>query len=843
MGIIEYNFREIEKKWQDYWRDCGLFRVDTRNGDEEAKEKFYCLVMFPYPSGTLHVGHGRNYIIGDVVTRYKIMKGYRVLSPIGWDAFGLPAENAAIQKQIHPSIHTKDNIKKMKSQLEQWGVGYDWDREITSCNPDYYKWTQWIFLKLFENNLAYKKKASVNWCPSCSTVLANEQVVEGLCERCDSPVTQRDLEQWFFRICNYAQRLLDDLETLENWPEKVKTMQANWIGRSKGARIDFTLQDSDDVISCFTTRPDTICGVTFMSLAPEHPIITELVKGRDNEESVLRFVNKIKNQSFVERTAEGTEKEGIFTGRYVTNPVNGEKVPLWIANYALMEYGTGAVMGVPAHDQRDFDFARRYDLPVIQVIESLDNDKGIQTEIMDKAFVEDGIQVNSGQFNGMNNREAIPKIIAFLEENGFGTNSINYRLRDWLISRQRYWGAPIPIVYCENCGIVPVPEQDLPVLLPENVEFKKRGQSPLVDVEEFVNTTCPNCKGKAKRETDTMDTFVDSSWYYLRYLSSNDDSQAFDSEIVNRWLPVDQYIGGIEHAILHLLYSRFITKVLSDLGLLGFHEPFKNLFTQGMIVKDGAKMSKSKGNVVNPEFIIEKYGSDTQRLYTLFMAPPQRDAEWNDRGIIGAFRFLNKLWKNVVTLRGEFKSVPRSEIKETLFSKETKELYRQTNITIKKVTEDIEESWHFNTAVASIMELLTNVTNFRDEEGGRDFEGETGINDFNVLRHALETIVKILAPFVPHICEELWTISGNKPGIFSVPWPLYNKDVLEAEQVEMAIQINGKVRSRVTVESEISEDVLKRRIMDEERIRELIDGKIVRKIIIIPRKIVNIVIQ
>lgn len=842
MGDNEYNFREIEKKWQEYWRECGLFRVDTDNDDQEEKEKFYCLVMFPYPSGTLHVGHGRNYIIGDVVTRYKIMKGYRVLSPIGWDAFGLPAENAAIQKQIHPAIHTKDNIKKMKSQLERWGVGYDWGRELTSCNPDYYKWTQWIFLKLFKNNLAYKKKASVNWCPSCSTVLANEQVVEGLCERCDSPVTQSDLEQWFFRISNYAQRLLDDLDTLDHWPEKVKTMQENWIGRSEGVRIDFTLQGSDETISCFTTRPDTIYGVTFMSLAVEHPIITELVTGSDNEESVLQFVKKIKNQSFVERTAEGTEKEGIFTGRYVTNPVNGVNVPLWVSNYALMEYGTGAVMGVPAHDQRDYDFARKYNLPVMRVIEPSDSDRRQYIERMNEAYVNDGTQVNSDQFDGMHNREAIPEIIKFLEEKGFGKGSIHYRLRDWLISRQRYWGTPIPIVYCENCGIIPVAEEDLPVPLPENVEFKKNGQNPLADVDEFVNTVCPQCNGNAKRETDTMDTFVDSSWYYLRYLSANDDTQAFDPDVVNKWLPVDQYIGGIEHAILHLLYSRFITKVLSDLGFLGFHEPFKNLFTQGMIVKNGAKMSKSKGNVVNPDFIIEKYGTDTQRLYTLFMAPPQRDAEWNDRGIIGAFRFLNKLWKNVAVLRSDLKNIPKREIKLNLFSKETKELYRQINITIKKVTEDIEESWHFNTAVASIMELLAHVTNFK-EGRGRKIEDDKWINDFNVLRYAFETIVKILAPFVPHICEELWVICGNKAGIFSVPWPFYNKDVLEAQQIEMAIQINGKVRSRVTVDSGISEDVLKTQIMKDERIHELLDGKKVLKIIIVPRKIVNIVVE
>ncbi|MDR4499418.1 MAG: leucine--tRNA ligase [Candidatus Scalindua sp.] len=841
MGYNEYNFNEIEKKWQDYWRECGLFKVDKDNKQSQEKEKFYCLVMFPYPSGTLHVGHGRNYIIGDVVTRYKIMKGYRVLSPIGWDAFGLPAENAAIVKHIHPAIHTKDNIKKMKSQLERWGVGYDWDREVASCNPDYYKWTQWIFLKLFEHNLAYKKQAAVNWCPSCATVLANEQVVEGLCERCDTMVTQKDLEQWFFRISNYAQRLLDDLETLDEWPEKVKTMQTNWIGRSEGASIDFRLENSDEILSCFTTRPDTIFGVTFMSLAPEHPIISKLTRGSDNEEPVLQFATRIKNQSFLERTAEGSEKEGVFTGRYVINPVNGNRVPLWVSNYALMEYGTGAVMGVPAHDQRDFEFAKKYALPVTRVIQSLEENKVQPSEEMDEAYVGNGMQVNSAQFNGMHNRESIPKIIKFLEEKDIGKGCVNYRLRDWLISRQRYWGAPIPIVYCGNCGIVPVPENELPVLLPENVEFKPQGKNPLADVDEFVQTTCPVCKGEARRETDTMDTFVDSSWYYLRYLSPKDDNQPFDSEEVNKWLPVDQYIGGIEHAILHLLYSRFITKVLSDLGFINFQEPFKNLFTQGMIIKDGAKMSKSKGNVVNPDFIIEKYGTDTQRLYTLFMAPPQRDAEWNDRGIIGAFRFLKKLWKNVVVLQDDFRNTSRREIQQNLFSNGTKELYRQTNLTIKKVTEDIEESWHFNTAVSSIMELLTLVVNFRDRLGEEKFRNEKELNDLNVLRHSLETIVKILAPIVPHICEELWVICGNKPSIFSEPWPTYNKDVLEAEQIEMAIQINGKVRSRVTVASETEEEELKTRVMEDERVREFLTGRKVIKIIVVPKKIVNIV--
>ena len=840
MSNKEYNFGEIEKKWQDFWEGSGLFRVDN----ECDKDKFYCLVMFPYPSGTLHVGHGRNYIIGDVVSRYKIMKGFKVLSPIGWDAFGLPAENAAIANSIHPSIHTRNNIKKMRVQLERWGVGYDWEREVTSCEPDYYKWTQWIFLKLFESNLAYKKKAAVNWCPSCATVLANEQVVDDLCERCETRVEQRDLEQWFFRISDYAQRLLDDLEALDGWPEKVKTMQANWIGRSEGARINFKLEGTHEIIPCFTTRPDTIFGVTFMSLAPEHPIINELINGTEYEKPVSEFVSRARGQSTIERTSEGTVKEGIFIGRYVINPVNGEKVPLWVSNYALMEYGTGAVMAVPAHDQRDFEFARKYDLPIKIVIQPSDNDTTLNPEAMGKAYVEDGVQVHSDRFDGIPNREAIPKIINFFEENGIGERNINYRLRDWLISRQRYWGAPIPIIYCESCGTVPVPDENLPVLLPDHVEFKPHGRSPLDDVEEFLNTTCPKCGGSAKRETDTMDTFVDSSWYYLRYLSSKDNTQAFDSKYVNKWLPVDQYIGGIEHAILHLLYSRFITKVFFDLKLINFNEPFRNLFTQGMIIKNGAKMSKSKHNVVNPDLITEKYGADTQRLYTLFIAPPQRDAEWNDRGVIGSYRFLNRLWNNITEFEEHFKNVPYTEIKRDLFSKETKELYRYINITIKKVTEDIEKSWSFNTAIAAVMELLNMVLDF--SAGLRDKEfinEEVSINDFNVLRLSLESIVKVLAPFVPHICEELWEILGHNPSIFSVPWPAYDEDAIAADQVEMVIQINGKVRSKLVVPSEIDENDLKSRVMKDQKIIENLDGKKIIKTIVVPKKLVNLVVK
>ncbi|GAX59929.1 leucyl-tRNA synthase [Candidatus Scalindua japonica] len=839
MNNREYKFSEIEKKWQDFWEGSGLFRVD----EECDKNKFYCLVMFPYPSGTLHVGHGRNYIIGDVVSRYKIMKGYRVLSPIGWDAFGLPAENAAIANSIHPSIHTKNNIKKMKIQLEKWGVGYDWDREVASCEPDYYKWTQWIFLKLFEQNLAYKKKAAVNWCPSCATVLANEQVVDDLCERCDTKVKQRDLEQWFFKISDYAQRLLDDLDTLDGWPERVRTMQANWIGRSEGAKINFALDGSDKAVPCFTTRPDTIFGVTFMSLAPEHPIISELIDGTEYEKPVSAFIERVRGQSTIERTSESTEKEGIFTGRYVINPVNNERVPLWISNYALMGYGTGAVMAVPAHDQRDFEFAKKYNLPIKLVIQPAGDDTILNPDEMQEAYVEDGVQVNSDQFNGIPNREAIPKILDFFEEKDIGEKNINFRLRDWLISRQRYWGAPIPIIYCDSCGTVPVAEENLPVLLPDHVEFKPHGRSPLDDVDEFVKVTCPKCGGGARRETDTMDTFVDSSWYFLRYISSKDNNQAFDTTTANKWLPVDQYIGGIEHAILHLLYSRFITKVFFDLKLINFNEPFKNLFTQGMIIKDGAKMSKSKGNVVNPDLFTDKYGTDTQRLYTLFIAPPQRDAEWNDRGVIGSYRFLNRLWNTITSFEEHFNTIPTSEIKRNLFSKETKELYRQINITIKKVTEDIEKSWSFNTAIASIMEMLNIVVDFSAELRGKDFNDEVNINALNVLRLSLETTVKILAPFVPHICEELWEILEKNPSIFSEPWPTYDESAIAADEVEMVIQINGKVRSKLVVPSEINEDDLKLLVMENKKIHENLNGKRIIKTIVIPKKLVNLVVR
>ncbi|MCF6159224.1 MAG: leucine--tRNA ligase [wastewater metagenome] len=827
----EYNFTDIERKWQGFWEDCRLFHMD----ETSTKEKFYCLVMFPYPSGTLHVGHGRNYIIGDAVSRYKIMKGYNVLSPIGWDAFGLPAENAAIKGGIHPAIWTKNNIHVMRRQLHQWGVGYDWTREITSCEPEYYKWTQWIFLKLYENNLAYKKKAAVNWCPSCATVLANEQVVNGCCERCDTPVRQRDLEQWFFRISQYAQRLLDDISLLEGWPERVKTMQANWIGRSEGTTIRFTLENSDTILTCFTTRPDTLYGVTFISLAPEHPLVEKLVSGTPQEKAVMDFTDRIRNQGMTERTAEETEKEGMFTGKYAVNPVDGSKIPLWVANYVLMEYGTGAVMGVPAHDQRDFLFAKKYHLPIKVVIQP--EDKELNATAMQEAYTDNGLQVNSGIFNGMSNTEAMGKITEFLESGGLGEKTVTYRLRDWLISRQRYWGAPIPIVYCETCGIVPVPESQLPVVLPKEVEFKTHGMSPLAEVDSFVHTTCPTCSGPARREVDTMDTFVDSSWYFLRYLSPGDNERPFDREKVNAWLPVDQYIGGVEHAILHLLYSRFVTKVLCDLHFIDFREPFKHLFTQGMVIKDGAKMSKSKGNIVNPDILIEKYGADTQRLYTLFIGPPQKDAEWNERGILGAFRFLNRLWQKIVKYEEVYAGVKRVEIDIQKLPGEAKALYRQTNQTIKKVTEDMETSWHFNTAIAAIMELLNNVDSYNVVVPGSPAEEM----NFAVFRYAMESILLLIAPFTPHICEELWEVMGNRPSIFYHSWPAYDKDAIQEEVVEIVIQINSKVRGHLPVPADVSNDELKRRVLSDERIAGLLNGKKVVNTIVVPKKLVNIV--
>ncbi len=815
-----YNFKAIEKKWQKYWQDIGLFSV---NNKDKTQPKYYCLVMFPYPSSELHVGHARNYIIGDAVARYKIMQGYRVLSPMGWDAFGLPAENQAIKHNIPPKEWTLANIRRIKGQLNSWGIGYDWKREITTCEPSYYKWTQWIFLKLFEKGLAYKKKAPVNFCPSCKTVLANEQVISGKCERCSTEVVQKELEQWFFKITEYSERLLEDLKLLENWPERVKTMQENWIGKSEGVEIDFAVKEKEFKIRCFTTRVDTIFGATFLALSCEHPLVERIIEDSPNKKELKNFIEKVKAQPTSARLQESFEKEGIFTGKFAINPMNGREIPIWLANYVLMEYGTGAIMCVPAHDKRDYEFAKKYGLDIVEVITKPDNslDKG-------EVYEGEGILVNSGEFSGLSSQEAKKKIALYMEENSIGKKALNYKLRDWLISRQRYWGAPIPIIYCKNCGIVPVPEEDLPVLLPENVEFKPTGESPLNYVEEFLRCTCPQCGKEARRETDTMDTFVDSSWYYLRYISPQDKEKPFDSEDVNYWLPVDQYIGGVEHAILHLMYSRFINKFLYDLGLVNFKEPFRRLFTQGMIVKGGAKMSKSKGNVVSPDYILEKYGVDTMRLYILFMGPPQKDAEWQDEGLLGCFRFLNRCYRLL-----ELVSSPQSLVSssEELLEEE-KRLLKKMHFAIKEVTQDIESDFQFNTAISRVMELVNQIYKLSQEP--------TRLKA-NTLREVVKTVFLLLAPFCPHIAEEAWQALGGKSSIFRERWPKYNDKLLEEKEIELAVIIKGKVRARLKLPSNVSEEEAKERALSLDKVREYLGGRLPKKVIYVKGRLINIV--
>ena len=841
-----YPFKEIEKKWQKKWAGMGLFKMDP----DSPKSKYYCLMMFPYPSSSLHVGHGRNYIIGDVIARYKIMRRFNVLAPMGWDAFGLPAENAAIKSGIHPRISTFKNINTMKKQLYSWGVGYDWDREIASCLPDYYKWTQWIFLQLYKKGLAYKKKAFVNWCPSCQTVLANEQVIDGLCERCSTEVDLRSLEQWFFKITAYAQRLLDDMELLRYWPERVKLMQKNWIGRSEGVEIDFKLEKSQGrapaFLRCFTTRVDTIYGATYMVLAAEHPLLENLIKGSDKEEEIRKFITEIKRESLLDRVSTDTEKKGMFTGRYVLNPVNNRRLSLWISNYVLMEYGTGAVMAVPAHDKRDFEFAKRYSLPIEVVI---DNPKGhLDPAKMKEAYIKEGVMVNSGRFNAISNMEAMSRIADYMEKEGIGRRVTHYKLRDWLISRQRYWGAPIPVVYCDRCGIQTVREQDLPVLLPEGVKFKPHGESPLKDVKDFVNTTCPTCHSKARREIDTMDTFVDSSWYFLRYISPKDEGKPFDKKLLDKWLPVDQYIGGIEHAILHLLYSRFIVKVLYDLGYVGFKEPFARLFTQGMIIKDGTKMSKSKGNVVSPDKLIDRYGADTVRFYTLFIGPPEKDAEWNDRGVEGAWRFLNRAWRLVVS---------RSSLVSRDSESQNSDLRRKTHATIKKVTEDMEGSFHFNTALSAIMELVNEIYAVTDHPStslGTDGPSLDFTRDRRTiprlhsgqasheLNESIKTMIILLAPFVPHIAEEMWERIGKKESVFEADWPLCDEEALLQDRISMVVQVNGKLRAKVEISSRAGEEEIKRAVLKDKDVNKWIKGKIPKKVIIVKGRLVNVVV-
>ncbi|MZQ96873.1 MAG: leucine--tRNA ligase [Acidaminobacter sp.] len=819
---MKYQFAEIEEKWQRQWDQDDAFKVVN---NPEAK-KYYALEMFPYPSGKLHMGHVRNYSIGDVVARFKKMQGYNVLHPIGWDAFGLPAENAAIANQIHPDIWTKSNIAEMKKQLKRLGLSYDWDREVTTCMEDYYKWTQWLFVKFFEQDLVYKKKSPVNWCTSCETVLANEQVVGGFCERCDSPVVKKNLSQWFYRITNYADRLLEDIETLHGWPEKVKTMQKNWIGKSIGAEIDFAIDGFDQKLKVFTTRPDTLYGCTYMVLAPEHPYVAELTAGTEFETPIREFVDRLARISEIERTSTEAVKEGLFTGRYAIHPLTGSLIPIYVANYVLVEYGTGAIMAVPAHDERDYDFAKKYGLEIIEVIRPTD----AEGEYQQTLFTGKGVMVNSGPFDGLTIEEGTQKIVERLVAEGSGNATTNFRIRDWLVSRQRYWGCPIPMVNCPDCGIVPVPVEELPVVLPRDVKFSGKGESPLLTSDTFMNTTCPKCGGHAVRETDTMDTFVDSSWYFLRYTDPHNESLPFSKEAASYWMEVDQYIGGVEHAILHLLYSRFFTKVMYDLGLSPVGEPFKNLLTQGMVLKDGAKMSKSKGNVVSPDEIIAKYGADTARLFILFASPPEKDLEWSDDGVDGAHRFLNRVFRAVTD-----EEAVKGSGEIVLTHEDEKTLNYVMNRTIKKVSEDIEDRFNFNTAISAVMELVNEMYRYRESAKDRWNAPLYGA--------AAESLIKLLAPFAPHLMEELWNGMGKTRSVHEVSWPTYDAKALILDEIEFAVQINGKVREHLVVSKDATQEEIQTAALALEKISEALSGKQIVKVVVVPKKLVNIVVR
>ncbi|MFM1655376.1 leucine--tRNA ligase [Brevibacillus sp. B_LB10_24] len=818
----QYDPALIEQKWQKVWKE----RQSHKTNEDKSKPKFYCLEQFPYPSGHLHIGHMRVYSIGDIIARLKRMNGYQVLHPMGWDAFGLPAENAAVKFGAAPAKWTYQNINHMKEQLHRLGVSIDWSREVTTCSPDYYKWTQWLFLTFYERGLAYRKRASVNWCPECSTVLANEQVIDGRCWRCDSEVTKRDLEQWFLKITDYAERLLNDLENLPRWPEKVRTMQKNWIGKSEGANITFTLPElADEKITVFTTRPDTLYGVTYMVIAPEHPLVPRLIAGKPQEKQVADFVEQMKKESDISRTSADAEKVGHFTGAYAKHPLTGEQVPIWVANYVLMDYGTGAVMGVPAHDERDFAFAKKYQLPIKAVINP-DSEMLVEEIGIDAAYTGEGTLIHSDIFDGMPNREAIQAIAKYLGEKEIGGPTVSYRLRDWLVSRQRYWGAPIPMIYCDSCGVVPVPKDQLPVMLPEDVVIDGK-RNPLTTSDEFVHTTCPSCGKAARRETDTMDTFIDSSWYYMRYTDPQNEALPFAKENVDNWMQVDEYIGGIEHAILHLLYSRFFTKVLHDAGMISCEEPFRSLLTQGMVLKDGTKMSKSKGNVVSPDEMIEKYGADTVRLFILFAAPPERDLDWTDTGVEGSYRFLNRVWRLVESHADMMRNGTAAADPS---GADAKELYRMTHHAIKKVTEDIGERYTFNTAISTIMELVNKLYAYPEEA------------DRGTLAFALETLIVLMAPIAPHIAAEMWELIGKTGSVHEQSWPGYEADALVLDEVEIVVQVNGKVRDKLVVPSGLSKEDLESLVLGHDKAKGLIEGKTVRKVIAVPGKLVNIVV-
>jgi leucyl-tRNA synthetase len=860
-----YDPKAIELKWQKYWDESGLFKVT----EDPDTPKYYLLEMFPYPSGKIHMGHVRNYTIGDVVGRYKRMRGFNVLHPMGWDAFGMPAENAAIQNNSHPARWTYENIDAMRAQLKQMGFSYDWDREIATCHPKYYHWEQWLFLQMYEKGMVYRKESFVNWCEPCQTVLANEQVEQGACWRCGKTVRQKKLAQWFFRITDYADDLLEYCDKLPGWPEKVTTMQKNWIGKSFGAEIRFPIENSDERISVFTTRQDTVFGATFMCLAPEHPLVTELSQSTEQESAVAEFVDRMALLDRSDRAMETYEKEGVFVGAYCLNPMSGRRMPIYTANFALMEYGTGAVMSVPAHDQRDFDFARKYGLEIIVVVQP--EGESLEGAAMDEAYTGEGIMVNSGRFDGMSNEDAKEAIAAHMDQEGIGKKTVSYRLRDWGISRQRYWGAPIPMIHCDRCGVVPVPESDLPIELPEEADLLEGGKSPLPTLESFLRTTCPQCGGdKARRETDTMDTFVESSWYFDRYCSPDCDTAMFDRKSVDYWMPVDQYIGGVEHAILHLLYSRYFTRVLHDLGLIDCKEPFTRLLTQGMVCKETTscpehgflfpgqvdwseeapncticrnavtvgrveKMSKSKRNVIDPNTLLEAYGADTTRLFCLFAAPPERDLEWSEQGVEGGYRFLNRVWRLARDWMEPTRPVTAYADSPDELEGDLRDLYRKIHETIRRVTGDIEDRFHFNTAISAVMELVNAMYGI---DRSKAAEGSTA----GVMRLGLETAVLLLSPMVPHFSEEIWSALGHEKSVLLATWPEYRKDALQKEEMTIVVQVNGKLRSRFDISADADDETLKETALADERVQKFIADNTIRKVIVVKKKLVNIVV-
>jgi leucyl-tRNA synthetase len=849
--VADYSPPDLDKKWQQRWAADNAFEPT----EDSSKPKYYCLEMFAYPSGHAHVGHVRNYIIGDVIARTRRMRGYNVLHPFGWDAFGLPAENAAIKNGIHPEVSTLGNIEHMKGQLQRLGISYAWDREIATCTPEYYHWNQWLFVRMYERNLAYRRKSTVNWCDSCKTVLANEQVVEGGCWRCGTIVTTRELEQWFLRITTYSDELLNGLAELANWPEKVLTMQRNWIGRSEGARLRFPIVEADGTsqaraVGVFTTRADTVFGATFVTLGPEHPLVEEFARESGRPEAVRAEANRFRTQDRIARMSGAIEKEGFFTGRYAVNPFTGERVPIWVANFVIGDYGTGAVMAVPAHDQRDFEFARKHDLPIRVVIEPAGAKREHSAATLLEAYTEYGVLVNSGEYSGRTSEEALVSIADAAKVRRLGEGTVQYRLKDWGISRQRYWGTPIPMIYCDRDGIVPVPDDQLPVVLPTVTEFTGRGDSPLAQVPEFVNVACPVCGGAARRETDTMDTFVDSSWYFYRFCDPKNRQLPFDPAKVKYWMPVDFYSGGVEHAILHLIYSRFFTRVFRDLGMVDHSEPFTQLLTQGMVLKDGAVMSKSKGNVVDPDTMIEKYGADALRVYVMFVAPPEKEVEWTDTGLEGSFRFLARVWRLVhqwaETVGGE-----GITLEGCSFSAAERALRRKTHDTIRRVTVDIEERQHLNTALSALMELVNELYAFTEgtNTGAPGHRGSEAavveaerIETIAVVKEAVEALVLMLAPFAPHTAEELWTCIGQSTGLTAAPWPVFDPGVAKAEEIVVPVQVNGKLRSRLTVPADVSDDQLRDAALADPAVQGHTAGKTVRKVVIAGGKLVNVVV-